>query len=282
VTIGSGTESRGAGISLAPLTRCLSTAAGWAATLVSPPRRPLGILTIDLHRIAVVAIAMLVAVISAMAWLDARAMVWQDGISPGVVWLFEEITDFGRSGWVLIPAGVLMLLVAAINSPALGRMTNLVLTAVIVRLGFIFIAVALPGLLVTVIKRLIGRVRPSDLGPFAYYPFSWKATYASLPSGHTTTAFAALVAIGLIWPRARPVLWVYALMVGLSRVVVSAHFPSDVVAGAACGALGALLVREWFAVRRLGFVVGSDEQIRALPGPSFRRIKGVVRRLLGQ
>jgi hypothetical protein len=46
--------------------------------------------------------------------------------------------------------------------------------------------------------------------------------------------------------------------------------------------LGALLVRQWFAVRQLGFVVGSDERIRALPGPSFRRIKGVVRRLLGQ
>jgi membrane-associated phospholipid phosphatase len=282
VTIGSGTETSGVGVSLAPLTRCVSAAAAWAVMLVSPPLRPLGILTIDLHRIAVIAIGMLVAVIATMAWIDARAMAWQDRIPPGMVWLFEEITDFGRSGWVLVPSAVLMLLIAAVNSPALGRVTNLVLTAVIVRLGFIFLAVGLPGLLVTVIKRLIGRVRPSDLGPFAYYPLSWKATYASLPSGHTTTAFAALVAIGLVWPRARPVLWVYALVIGLSRVVVSAHYPSDVIAGAACGVLGALLVRQWFAVRQLGFVVGSDERIRALPGPSFRRIKGVVRRLLGQ
>jgi len=277
-----GTDGAADGLAWTSLARCAETVIGWWAVLRSPPRIPLGILTDDLHRIAVLSIAALVAVVATMATIDAAAIAWQATLKLSFVTPFEDITDFGRSQWLLVPAAVLMLVVAAINSPALGHISNLVLTAVIVRLGFVLVAIALPSLLVTVVKRLIGRVRPSDLGPFAYYPFSWRASYASLPSGHATTVFAALVAIGLVWPRARPFLVVYALTIAVSRVIVSAHYPSDVVAGAAFGALGALLVREWFAVRRLGFAVAADGQIRTLPGPSFGRIKGVVRRLLGQ
>jgi len=65
-------------------------------------------------------------------------------------------------------------------------------------------------------------------------------------------------------------------------VIIAAHYPSDVIAGAAVGAFGAVLVREWFAARRLGFTVGSDGQVRAMPGPSLKRIKKVARALAAQ
>ena len=100
-------------------------------------------------------------------------------------------------------------------------------------------------------------------------PFGWQVDYASFPSGHATTAFAALVAIGAIFPQARALLWIYAVLIALSRVVVTAHHPSDVIAGAVVGAVGACLVRNWFAARRLGFTVGRDGSVRAMPGPSL-------------
>jgi len=150
----------------------------------------------------------------------------------------------------------------------------------VVRIGFIFIAVGLPGLLVAVVKRWIGRVRPSVQGPFAHEPFSWRPEFASMPSGHTTTAFAALVAIGAIFPRARPFLWGYALLIASSRIALTAHYSRDVIAGAVVGAFGALWVRDWFARRRLGFVVGTDGAVHALPGPSLNRIKKVARALI--
>jgi undecaprenyl-diphosphatase len=75
-------------------------------------------------------------------------------------------------------------------------------------------------------------------------------------------------------------MWAYALIIALSRVVVLAHHPSDVVAGAIVGMFGAWLVRDWFAARRLGFVIEADGHVRTLPGPAFARIKRVARRLL--
>jgi membrane-associated phospholipid phosphatase len=144
--------------------------------------------------------------------------------------------------------------------------------------------VGVPALFVTIIKRFIGRARPyvsQITDPYAYDPFIWKSTYASLPSGHATNAFAAAIAIGALWPKARLPMWIYALVIAISRVAVNAHFPSDVIVGAVTGLVGALLVRGWFAARHLGFVVGSDATIHRLPGPSWRRSKAVARKLFG-
>jgi len=160
-----------------------------------------------------------------------------------------------------------------------------VLCAMAVRLGFLFLAVALPGLTCTVVKRLIGRARPLVEGaadPFLYRPLGWSVEYASLPSGHATDAFAIAMALGALWPRARPLLWIYAAVIAVSRVVLTAHFPSDVLFGAVFGILGVLVVRAWFASRGLAFGVAADGGIRPLPGPSLRRIKRVARQLVAQ
>ena len=47
-----------------------------------------------------------------------------------------------------------------------------------------------------------------------------------------------------------------------------AHHPSDVVAGALVGIIGAMFVRYWFAARRLGFAIQRDGSIVSLVGPS--------------
>ena len=234
------------------------------------------------RRFALAGAFVLIAILLSMLVLDMAAIRLAWTLPVPVINTFNEITDFGQSHWPLVPLGVAYLLTAVLAAAPVGRMGHGVLVALAARFGFMFVAIGLPSLLVTIIKRVIGRVRPSELGPFAYEPLSWKAQFASLPSGHTTTAFATLVAVGLIVPRARPLLWVYAAAIGLSRIVVATHFPSDVMAGAAFGALGAVMVRDWFAARRLVFHIGSDGAVRPLPGPSWGRIKKVARALAGQ
>jgi len=104
--------------------------------------------------------------------------------------------------------------------------------------------------------------------------------YASLPSGHAVDSFAAAMAIGVLWPRMRPLMWTYAVVIAVSRVVLTAHFPSDVMVGAIVGVVGALLVRDWYAARGLAFVVGADGTVQPMPGPSLTRIKRVARALI--
>ena len=66
-------------------------------------------------------------------------------------------------------------------------------------------------------------------------------------------------------------MWIFAIVIALSRVIIAAHYPSDVIAGACVGGFGALLIRNYFAARRLGFVAMRDGSVHALPGPSSRR-----------
>ncbi|MBX6424731.1 MAG: phosphatase PAP2 family protein [Variibacter sp.] len=224
------------------------------------------------------------ATVAAMVFLDALAIVQQRHLPGWVIAGFARVTDLGQSGWLLIPLAVLIGAIAAVSSPALRRFDRLVLAALVARLGYVFVAVGLPGLVVTILKRMIGRARPhlfETHSPFEFEPFKWDVTFASLPSGHGTTAFAAAFAIGALCPRLRVPLWWFALVIAVSRVAVSAHYPSDVVAGAVAGVLGALIVRNWFASRRFAFVRTPEGAVRALPGPSWRRIGRVLRRAVG-
>jgi undecaprenyl-diphosphatase len=214
---------------------------------------------------------------------DAAAISGVARLPRWVVWFFDQITDFGKSGWFLWPLGIVLVVLAAL--PTLPRVPQLVLAAVMVRVGFLFAAIAVPGLFTNIVKHIFGRARPlvgGSLDPYLFSPFSWPAAYASLPSGHATSVFSVLVAFGSLWPRGRTVLWIYVLLISVSRVVVTAHFPSDVLAGALVGVTGALLVRRYFALRGLAFSVGPDGAVHQRPGPSLRRIKSVARALLSQ
>jgi hypothetical protein len=230
---------------------------------------------------AQLAIALLVSAAligGAMLVLDGWALAQQKRTPIWVINLFNEITDYGRSGWFLWPSGILIIALCLLAATT-QRLARLTIISLIVRLEFIFVAVGLPGLIVTIVKRLIGRVRPSVAGPFAYVPFSWRPDYASMPSGHATTAFAVAVALGALWPRARPVLWLYALVIAASRVIIAAHYPSDVIAGACVGGFGAILIRNHFAARHLGFAAARDGTVHALPGPSLRRVRSIFARM---
>jgi membrane-associated phospholipid phosphatase len=249
---------------------------GGLAILARRPRPSPGALTPAWRRFAVHGLLTAGAVALSMAFLDQPVHELAAGLPRWLIDVFYAITDFGRSGWILVPVGALIGVVALVASPALDRMSRAVLAMAVTRLGYVYLAVGVPGLAVTIVKRWIGRVRPSAQGPFAYEPFSWRPDYASFPSGHTATACGALVAIGFLFPRARPVLWVYALLIAASRIIVDEHYPSDVIAGAAFGAFGAVWVRDYLALRRLGFAVGPGGVVHAKSGPSLRRLSRVA------
>ncbi len=252
------------------------------ATLLRPPRpkeKPIGR---GYGKIAGGVLIAVVVLAGVMVFVDAWAAETAKRLPFWLIFTFNELTDFGKSGWFLVPTGFVIMMLAVLASSALPRFTQVLLATIAIRCGFLFVAIAAPSLFTTIVKRLIGRARPfvgQLADPFLYQPFAWRPDYASMPSGHATTACAAAVAVGLVWPRLRAIMWVYALIIALSRVVLVAHYASDVIAGGIVGVVGAFIVRDWFAARRLGFVIGADGSVHALPGPSFGRLKRVARRL---
>ncbi|MGB3446145.1 MAG: phosphatase PAP2 family protein, partial [Xanthobacteraceae bacterium] len=113
--------------------------------------------------------------------------------------------------------------------------------------------------------------------PFNYSHFAWSEIYASFPSGHAMTSAALAFAVASLWPRLRWWMAGYVIVVLATRLVLLAHHPSDVVAGALVGIVGAMAVRHWFAARRLAFTIASDGVISALPGPAAADLKKVAR-----
>jgi membrane-associated phospholipid phosphatase len=234
-------------------------------------------------RLTIGAVVGVAIVAATMIAVDGPAVTAAQRAPAWLPEIFDHITEFGKSFWFLVPIALALATIALLASPKLARMSQGVLAALAVRLGFLFLAIGLPGLVFTIGKRLIGRARPfveGSANPLIYRPLGWNVEYASLPSGHAVDAFAAAMAIGVLWPRMRPLMWTYAVVIAVSRVVLTAHFPSDVMVGAVVGAVGALLVRDWYARRGLAFVLGADGAVRPMPGPSLARIKRVARALL--
>ena len=97
-------------------------------------------------------------------------------------------------------------------------------------------AVAAGIFLFLVLKRLVHRARPRDIEPHCWANIVTRDRF-SFPSGHSTTAFAVAISLGLYFPEILPILILLAANVALSRIIVGMHFLSDVVAGSGIGAL---------------------------------------------
>ena len=114
----------------------------------------------DGRRAALLAGAALAAFFLCMVLLDAASIRAVGRLPPGVPWFFDQITDYGKSGWFLWPLGVLLLVLAVLPRSRLTHVSQRVLAAVTVRVGFLFLAIAVPGLFINIVKKICGRARP--------------------------------------------------------------------------------------------------------------------------
>ncbi len=95
------------------------------------------------------------------------------------------------------------------------------------------------------LKVLLARYRPVMLfesGVYGLHFFSTKWALNSTPSGHTLRAFSIMTALSMLFPRGRILFLTIAVLVGISRIAVTAHYPSDVLFGAFIGIFSALWI----------------------------------------
>ena len=163
---------------------------------------------------------------------------WITALDNGTLRLFH---DFGgtRPGWITFWTGF-----SAVFGPTGMRLiAAIALVAGVARrqwrtVGFLIATVMLMGPLTAMAKAISDRPRPDTALA--------SAALTSFPSGHALGAMVGVLTFGtLLWPhipiRARPPVAVagavIVLTVGLSRIALNVHYPTDVVAGWALGYL---------------------------------------------
>ena len=187
------------------------------------------------------------------------------------------ISHFGLSGYMLVLSAALAF--AAIAVQRKEESANFAFKARVLaeRAIFFFVAIATSGIVCQAIKHLLGRARPRFLSQYGAYHFvgpSFRSGIDSFPSGHTTTVFAAAVVFSLFKPSWTAGFFTLAALIGLARILAGAHYPSDVLAGAALGSTVALFLGRSFQSRGLllaGKAASPSAHVRA-PGPMATKV----------
>jgi undecaprenyl-diphosphatase len=151
---------------------------------------------------------------------------------PAPLWIRRWMTWSARAGdgWLWVGLGLALLIfggarrVAAVESGLLAEGSG--------------------WLTFHVLKRMIGRERPCALETHCWAHLLPHDRF-SFPSGHTISAFAITVPVGLCYPLLFPLLLFCAFSIAVSRVLLGLHYLSDVLVGMGIGTLLGLVSYSW-------------------------------------
>jgi membrane-associated phospholipid phosphatase len=154
------------------------------------------------------------------------------------LWLFHigNAVSLYTGGWLWANLTLLgdTLIVLALLLPFVARRPELIWT--------IMVSAFLVSIAVHLGKEFIDSPRPAGMLPREeLHLIGYVATSSSFPSGHTAAAFTLAAGLCLLpgSRRLKLVSLLLAALVGLSRVAVGIHWPTDVFGGALLGWLGA-------------------------------------------
>jgi len=139
----------------------------------------------------------------------------------------------------------------------------------------VVVLIIISDLITEGLKLLFMRERPFEvLTDVHTLPWGWlaSATSPSMPSGHAARAFAmaTLVALGTR-PRWGALALALAALIGLSRIYLGLHWPSDVLAGALLGVVLAFIM-QWIRQRDNVYTRTRNKGIAWLRG--LKRVEG--------
>ncbi len=134
------------------------------------------------------------------------------------------ISFLGNAGWIWIVTALILLCFKKTRRGGFSIAIALIIGLIICNLT---------------LKPLVARVRPfdaNDINLLIPPPSDW-----SFPSGHTCSSFAAAIAAGLALKGRAWLFIIPASLIAISRLYLQVHYLTDVLAGAAIGALAAII-----------------------------------------
>lgn len=161
-----------------------------------------------------------------MAWLMECTKNWD--IFRKVLWW---VSHFGEGQYYVIPAVIFLgysygKIKAGTGSDQIQKTFN--------QAKWFLISFGVTAAFLHPLKMLFGRPRPSlamQFDPLPWRPFTLDGHFHSLPSGHAQAAMTAALVCAKIWPKYKEWFFMWALIIGSSRVLLAKHFAGDVFAG---------------------------------------------------
>lgn len=168
-------------------------------------------------------LALLCVAFVADNWVMARLEPIHDSIAGD---LLRHTVRWLGTGYVQAAVGLMLVGIGWAISPRL-RSAGL----------WTLLAFAVAGITVNVLKPILHRARPyvTDPPPLHWTGYFTDHHYQSFPSAETATTFAVTLMLAYWYPLLRWPLLTLAFIIGVARVFVGAHHPSDIVAGAMLG-----------------------------------------------
>ncbi|QIV94808.1 phosphatase PAP2 family protein [Allofrancisella frigidaquae] len=153
--------------------------------------------------------------------------------------IFKVITFLGDSSWIIISTLLIIITLTVYKIRKKEAITSHNIYKLLSPSIFILSSVILSGILVQILKCIIGRARPvlfSEHGAAYFHHFNFfEASFSSMPSGHSTTIGSLFACLMLIFPKHRYLWLILAIFIASTRVIVLKHYPSDVIFGLALG-----------------------------------------------
>jgi membrane-associated phospholipid phosphatase len=186
----------------------------------------------------VIVFGAILAYIAYYQW-DIPVAYYCRGLSREMIDIAEMITIAGESRWyfiLFVPAFIVFRFMLKNKYWSMKML-------------FFLISISASGLVNMLVKWIAGRNRPINIfnqGLFGFNYFEVIYESTSFPSGHTVTAFSLAVAFSILFPRSSIFVFVAATAIALSRVMLTSHYISDVIAGAVIGIVCTLIVKYYF------------------------------------
>lgn len=193
--------------------------------------------------------------------LDPLISQHAQGLPDAIVSFNRHITDFGTFRWMIYGSGLVVILAYILGRVSWNHTVGERATAAGWLGLYFFVTIGATSALVHLFKLIVGRARPelfADHGAYSLTPFAYDDLYSSFPSGHSAAVGAFFGAFSMLAPRLRPLFLLGALTIGVSRVIVGAHYPSDVAAGLLLGLWTAVATAFFFAGRQWLFRFGEN------------------------